>query len=68
MESRTISGVRVVNHPGEQDSVDLRRMFLLHRDPRAIEREMMVELGMEPGSFWREIDDVIVDHFERKRR
>jgi hypothetical protein len=49
-------------HPGF-----LRRLFSLHRDPRAIEREMMLELGMEPGSFWREIDDVVVGHFERKR-
>jgi hypothetical protein len=49
-------------HPGF-----LRRMFSLHRDPRVIEREMMFELGMEPGSFWREIDDVMVGHFERKR-
>ena len=41
----------------------LKRLFSLRRDPRAIEREMIVELGMEPGSFWNQIDDVVVGHF-----
>jgi len=50
-------------HPGF-----LRRMFSLHRDPKAIEQEMIVELGMEPGRFWGQIDNVVVDHFERKAR
>jgi hypothetical protein len=49
------------NYPGF-----LKRMFLLQRDPTAIEREMIAELGIEPGSFWREIDDVVVEHFERR--
>jgi len=50
-------------HPGF-----LGRMFSLHRDPKAIEREMIVELGMQSGSFWSEIDDVVVDHFEGRWR
>jgi hypothetical protein len=33
-----------------------------------IEQEMIVELGMEPERFWSEIDDVMIDHFERKSR
>jgi len=41
-------------------------MFSIHRDPKAIEREMIVELGMEPGRFWSEIDDIVVDHFEEQ--
>jgi hypothetical protein len=44
----------------------LKRMFSLHRDPTAIEQEMIAELGMEPESFWREIDDVVVYYFERE--
>jgi hypothetical protein len=51
------------NHPGF-----LKRMFSLHRDPKVIEQEMIVELGMEPERFWSEIDDVMIDHFERKSR
>ena len=46
----------------------LRRMFSIHRDPKAIEREMIVEVGMEPGRFWSEIDDVMIDHFETRLR
>lgn len=44
----------------------LRRMFSLCQDARAIEREMVTELGMEPASFWMNIDGVIAGHFERK--
>ena len=50
-------------HPGF-----LRRMFSLHLDPKVIEQEMIVELGMEPGRFWNEIDDAMIDHFERRSR
>jgi hypothetical protein len=42
----------------------LKRMFSLRRDPGTIEREMIVELEMEPESFWHEIDDALFDHFE----
>jgi hypothetical protein len=48
-------------HPGF-----LRRMLAIRRDPKAIEREMAVELGMEPENLWSEIDDLIVDWFERE--
>jgi hypothetical protein len=44
----------------------LRQMFSRRQDARAIEREMVTELRMEPESFWSEIDSVIVGHFERK--
>ena len=44
----------------------LRYMFSQCQDARAIEREMINELVMEPESFWGAIDDVMVDHFERK--
>ena len=44
----------------------LRHGFSLRQEGRAIEREMVTELGMEPERFWRDIDGVIVDHFERE--
>jgi hypothetical protein len=50
----------------EERSGFLRRMFSLRRDAKTIEREMIMELGMESESFWSEIDDVVVSHFERK--
>jgi hypothetical protein len=34
-------------------------MFSLGQDGRVIEQEMIAELGMEPESFWSEIDGVI---------
>jgi hypothetical protein len=43
----------------------LRQMFSLRRNAKTIEREMVIELGMEPESFWSEIDGVVVGHFER---
>ena len=48
-------------HPGI-----LRRMLSRRRDPRTIERELATALGMEPQSFWRDIDDVVVDCFAGK--
>jgi hypothetical protein len=48
-------------HPGF-----LKQMFEERQDPRVIEREMITELGMEPGSFWSEIDDIVVAHFEKE--
>jgi len=42
----------------------LRRMFSLRRDSRAIEREVAIALGMEPESFWNEIDDAVARHFD----
>jgi hypothetical protein len=59
-------GYWLVRYLEEQHPGFLRRMFSLHRDSRAIEQEMIVELGIESGSFWREIDDVVVSHFERR--
>ncbi len=62
-----VRGYWLVRYLEEKCPGFLKRMFLLHRDPRTIEREMIAELGMEPGSFWGEIDDVVVGHFERRR-
>ena len=61
-------GYWLVRYLEEEHPGFLRRMFSLCRDPKAIEREMIVELGMEPGRFWSQIDNVVVDHFERKVR
>jgi hypothetical protein len=41
----------------------LRDMFSQHQDARAMEGEMIAELGMEPEHFWSDIDGVIVAHF-----
>ena len=61
-------GYWLVRYLEEEHPGFLRRMFSLRRDAKAIEQEMMVELGMEPGRFWSEIDDVVVDHFERESK
>ena len=44
----------------------LRRILSSRRDPKTIEREMASALGMKQESFWGEIDEVMVDHFEMK--
>lgn len=44
----------------------LQRLFSQGCDSRAITREMALELGLEPANFWREIDDLVVDHFEAR--
>jgi hypothetical protein len=59
-----VRGYWLVRYLEEERPGFLKRMFSLRRDSRAIEREMAMELGMEPGSFWSEIDDVVVGHFE----
>jgi hypothetical protein len=41
----------------------LRRMFSRRRDSKTIEREIAAELGMEPASFWNEIDGVVAGYF-----
>jgi len=48
-------------HPGF-----LKRMLSLPQDAKAIERETVTQLGMEPENFWSEIDDRVVGHFETK--
>jgi len=61
-------GYWLVQYLEEKHLGFLRRMFSLRRDAKAIEQEMIVELGMEPGRFWSEIDDVVVDHFGKMSR
>lgn len=48
-------------HPGF-----LKHVFSQGRDAKMIEREMAIELGIDPESFWGEIDEVVTDHFERE--
>jgi hypothetical protein len=57
-------GYWLVRYLEEQHPGFLRRVLSLYRDPKAIEQEMIVKLRMEPARFWREIDGVVVDHFE----
>lgn len=61
-------GYWLVRYLEEKRPGFLRRMFSLRRDAKAIEQEMIVELGMESGSFWSEIDDIVVSHFEGRRK
>ena len=61
-----VRGYWLVGYLEEKRPGFLRRMFSHRRDSRAIEREMAMELGVEPESLWNEIDDVVVGHFERK--
>jgi len=70
MEAIAHHGMRgywLVRYLEEQHPGFLRRMFSLRRDPKAIEQEMIIELRMEPGRFWSEIDGVVVNHFEKVR-
>ncbi|MGB8951146.1 MAG: hypothetical protein WCC06_00570 [Candidatus Aminicenantales bacterium] len=65
---QSLRGYWLVRYLEEERPGFLKRMFSLRRrDSKTIEREMARELGMEPESFWREIDGVAVGHFERKR-
>jgi hypothetical protein len=57
-----VRGYWLVRYLEESCPGFLRRMFSLHLDPRLIEREMAMELGMEPESFWSEIDEMVVGH------
>jgi hypothetical protein len=59
-------GYWLVRYLEEKRPGFLRHMFSLHQYGRPIEREMITELGMVPESFWSEIDEVIVGHFESK--
>jgi hypothetical protein len=44
----------------------LKSMFSFRQDARTIERGIATELGMGLDNFWKDIDGVIVGHFERK--
>ena len=44
----------------------LKRKFSQGWRADSIEPEIAIELGMKPESFWREIDAVVIDHFERE--
>jgi len=61
-------GYWLVRYLEEKRPGFLRGMLSLPRDPKTIEREMASELGMEQEDFWVKIDEVVVDHFERKGR
>jgi hypothetical protein len=61
-------GYWLVRYLEEKRPGFLRRMFALHRDAKAVEQEMIVELGMKPECFWSQIDNALADHFEGKAR
>ncbi len=60
-------GYWLVRYLEEEHPGFLRRVLPLGQGTGAIERELVTELGMEPETFWSEIDGVIVAHFEGKR-
>ena len=61
-----VRGYWLVRYLEEKHPGFLRHAFSLRRDSRGIEREIAIELEMEPESFWSEIDDVVVGHFGRE--
>jgi hypothetical protein len=61
-----VRGYWLVRYLEEKRPGFLRRMFSLRRDPKTIERETAMELGIKPENFWTEIDDVVVGYFENK--
>ena len=61
-----VRGYWLVGYLEEKSPGFLRRMFSQRWDSRTITREIALELGVEPDNFWREIDDMVSDHFEGK--
>ena len=61
-----IRGYWLVRYLEEKHPGFLRHMFSLRQDSKIIERRMITELSMKPESFWSEIDDLVVNHFEKK--
>jgi hypothetical protein len=61
----SMRGYWLVRYLEEKHPGFLKQMFEERQDPRVIEREMITELGMEPESFWSEIDDIVIAHFEK---
>jgi len=61
-----IRGYWLVHYLEEEHPGLLRRIFAQGLKAKSIEREVVTALGMEPKSFWREIDHVVADHFEGK--
>jgi hypothetical protein len=61
-----VRGYWLVRYLEEQRPGFLKRAFSLRQDPATIERETARELGMQPESFWREVDGVLVNHFRGK--
>ena len=43
----------------------LKRKFSQDWQPRTIEPEIAIELGMKPENLWNEIDAAVVDHFAK---
>ncbi|MGB2897034.1 MAG: hypothetical protein WBB65_12810 [Anaerolineales bacterium] len=62
----TVRGYWLVKYVEEERPGFLKRMFSSGQDVKTIEREMAIELGMEPENLWNEIDGVLADFFERK--
>ena len=58
-----IRGYWLVRYLEETHAGFLRHLFSLHRDASAMEKEMIAELGMEPESFWSDIDGILVGYF-----
>lgn len=61
-----VRGYWLVGYMEEKSPGFLRHMFSQRRDSRTITREIALELGVEPDNYWREIDDMVADHFEGK--
>jgi len=61
-----VRGYWIVRHLEEVSPGLLRRLFSARRTPQAIEEEVAGQVGLSPGSLWKETDGIVVDHFERR--
>lgn len=59
-----VRGYWIVRYVEEKLPGFLKSVFSLGQDGKMIEQNTAAELGMKKDSFWSEIDDAVVNHFE----
>jgi len=58
-----VRGYWIVGYLEEKRPGLLKDRFSQDWDASAAEREIALALGLQPESFWREIDGLVVDHY-----
>jgi hypothetical protein len=61
-------GYWLVRYLEDQHSSSVRNMLSKNLDSKEIVREIAGQLGIEPDTFWSEIDELIVGHFESEEK
>ena len=61
-----VRGYWLVRYLEERHPGFLRKMFSFPRDAKTIEREMASELKLAAETFWKDIDGVMVEYFEKR--